>query len=249
VSRATQILELVNERARVEVAELAERCGVSRVTIRKDLDALARQGLIRREHGVAVAIAPDNLLSRLAVHREAKLGIARAAAALVPEGATVMVESGSTCALLAAELAVRPQTAIVTNSAFIADSVRGGAAPVVLLGGDYQPESQVLVGPLLETCAAAFHVPLLFVGLDGYSAGRFYGKNLLRAAAVRAMAAQAERTVVVSESAKFAGPGAVELLPAARVSHVVTDPGLDAARRAELAGFGITVVLSGSSVT
>jgi DeoR/GlpR family transcriptional regulator of sugar metabolism len=147
LDRRSKILEHVIDHERVDVNELADMFGVSQVTIRKDLDHLERNGLITREHGYAVAIAPDNLRSRLAFHHDIKRRIATAAAELVPNGATVMIESGSCCALLADELSrTRRGVTIITNSAFIADYVRGGQAAVILIGGDYQPESQVTVG-------------------------------------------------------------------------------------------------------
>lgn len=83
--------------------------------------SLAERGLIRREHGFARMAAPDDLTSRLAYHYDAKKRIAQSAAAAIPDGATVLIESGSVCALLAEELCrVDRSIRIVTNSAFIA---------------------------------------------------------------------------------------------------------------------------------
>ena len=101
MSRESEILEIVMGAERVEVAALAGRLGVSAVTIRKDLDQLAERGLIRREHGFARMAAPDDLTSRLAYHYDDKKRIAQSAASAIPDGATVMIESGSVCALLA----------------------------------------------------------------------------------------------------------------------------------------------------
>ena len=92
--RRSKILEYVIDSERVDVNELAGMFAVSQVTVRKDLDHLEQRGLVRRQHGYAVAIAPDNLLSRLAVHYDVKRRIAAAAAELVPDGSTVMIESG-----------------------------------------------------------------------------------------------------------------------------------------------------------
>lgn len=242
--RRSKILEYVIENERVDVSELAGMCAVSQVTVRKDLDQLERKGLIHRQHGYAVAIAPDNLLSRLAFHYELKRRIAAAAADLVPNGSTVMIESGSCCALLANEIAkTKRGVTIITNSAFIADYVRtSSGASVVLLGGDYQPESQVTVGPLVEQCLLNFHVDQLFIGIDGYTAeSGFTGRNHLRAAVVKAMARQAENVVVVTESLKFPRQGAVSLLPVDAVSRVVTDTNLPAPLQDHLTGVGLTV--------
>jgi DeoR/GlpR family transcriptional regulator of sugar metabolism len=243
VERRSKILEYVIDQERVDVSELSERFGVSQVTVRKDLDHLERNGLVTRQHGYAVAIGPDNLRSRLAFHYNIKRRIAARAADLVPIGSTVMIESGSCCALLAQELAqTKRGVTIITNSAFIADFVRGGQAAVVLLGGDYQPESQVTVGPLVEQCLAGFHVEQLFVGVDGYTpeAG-FTGRNHLRAAVVKQMASRADHVVVLTESLKFPRQGAVPLLPASAVTRVVTDSNIPETIRVHLTGAGLAV--------
>ncbi len=243
--RRSKILEHVIANERVDVNVLAEMFGVSQVTVRKDLDHLERSGLIVREHGYAVAIAPDNLRSRLAFHHEIKRRIAAAAAELVPNGSTVMIESGSCCALLADEVArTRRGVTIITNSAFIADFVRGGQAAVILLGGDYQPESQVTVGPLVEQCLEGFHVDRVFVGVDGYTErSGFTGRNHLRAAVVKQMATRASDVVVLTESLKFSRQGAVPLLPANRVTRVITDADLDATMAGHLEGAGVALTL------
>ncbi len=243
LDRRSKILEHVIDHERVDVNELADMFGVSQVTIRKDLDHLERNGLITREHGYAVAIAPDNLRSRLAFHHDIKRRIATAAAELVPNGATVMIESGSCCALLADELSrTRRGVTIITNSAFIADYVRGGQAAVILIGGDYQPESQVTVGPLVEQSIAGFHVDELFVGVDGYTPDiGFTGRNHLRAAVVKHMVSRAEHVTVLTESLKFSRLGAVPLIATSGVTRVITDENLDATMQEHLEGAGVTV--------
>ena len=240
--RRSKILEYVIDNERVDVSELAGMFAVSQVTVRKDLDGLEKKGLIQRQHGFAVAIAPDNLLSRLAFHYDIKRRIAAAAADLVPNGSTVMIESGSCCALLANEIAkTKRGVTIITNSAFIADYVRTAqGASIVLLGGDYQPESQVTVGPLVEQCLQNFHVDQLFIGIDGYTVeSGFTGSNHLRAAVVKAMHRQARDVIVLTESLKFPRQGAVPLLLADAVSRVVTDSGLPHPIQEQLTGSGV----------
>ena len=241
--RRSKILEYVISQERVDVNGLAEEFGVSQVTVRKDLDHLERNGLVTREHGYAVAIAPDNLRSRLAFHHDIKRRIAAVAAEHVPNGATVMIESGSCCALLADELSrTKRGLTIITNSAFIADYVRGGQAAVILVGGDYQPESQVTVGPLVEQGLAGFHVEELFVGVDGYTPETgFTGRNHLRAAVVKQMVTRADHVTVLTESLKFARLGAVPLVALSEVTRVITDSNLDATMQEHLEGAGVTV--------
>ena len=228
----------------MEVSALARQLGVSAVTMRKDLDALERRGVVRREHGFAVFGGNDDLNNRLAFHYEEKRRIAREAAKLVAPGETVMIESGSCCALLAEEIARAGTGAtIISNSAFIASYIRRfEGAHVVLLGGDFQNDAQVMVGPVLRVCVQQFYVEKLFVGVDGYSdALGFMSNNHLRAQAVRDMAGQAKRVFAVTESSKFQRTSTVPLAIPGGVFGVITDGGLenDAAQRLDRAGISV----------
>ncbi|MDO4356807.1 MAG: DeoR/GlpR family DNA-binding transcription regulator [Clostridia bacterium] len=245
VSRQARLLELITENGKMEVARLAELLGVSQVTIRKDLIALEEKGILRREHGYALLYSGEDISSRLAYHYESKRRIAQAAAAMVSDGETVMIESGSCCALLAEELAsTHRDVTIVTNSAFIANYVRRrSGARIVLLGGNFQNESQVMVGPMTRQCAENYFVDKLFVGADGYiDPYGFTGSDLQRAEAVRDMARQASRVIVLTESQKFAQKGTVALLPIEKVAMVVTDEELSDATVDSLQARGAKII-------
>lgn len=226
IDRHKQILEELTRAQKLEVSVLAERLGVSQVTVRKDLDALEKRGLVDREHGFALIGASDDLNNRLAYHYDEKRQIAQIAARDIHPGDTVMIESGSCCALLAEELvSTRQDVTIITNSAFIAGYVRARpGARIVLLGGDYQLQSQVMVGPLVRLCAEQFFVDKLFIGTDGFNAQYgFTGSDMMRAEAVRAMRRQATKTIVLTESRKFLAHGVVSLVPTGEVYEVYTD--------------------------
>lgn len=226
INRHTKLLEIVNYNKRIEVTKLAELLNVSQVTIRKDLGALEEKGLLRREHGYAVVASSDDINNRLAFHYDTKRKIAKAAAELVSNGETVMIESGSCCALLAEELAYNKRdVTIITNSVFIASYIR--EAPyvrIVLLGGDYQTESQVLVGPITRKSAGEFFVDKLFVGTDGFIPKiGFTANNLMRTEAVKAMTERANKLVVLTEASKFTEQGVVAQFKAQDVDYLFTD--------------------------
>lgn len=245
--RDGKILDILTAERRVEVAALSHSLGVSEVTVRKDLDALQAKGLVVREHGYATLSNPNDVGGRLAYHYEEKLCIARAAAALVPDGSTVMVESGSCCALLARELAdARDGVTIVTNSAFVANYVRDSArVSVTLLGGTYQRDSQVTVGPLVRACAQEFYVDRLFIGADGWVEGVGpTNADQMRADAVRSMAASAAEVVVLTESEKFGRRGAVPMRLAGGRLSVVTDASVPSAWRESLERDGVEVTIA-----
>jgi DeoR/GlpR family transcriptional regulator of sugar metabolism len=213
----------------MEVTTLAEMMEVSQVTIRKDLDQLEERGLIRREHGYACLDGTDDVGKRMAFHYNVKKRIAQAAAATVEDGETVMMESGSCCALLAEELAdSKKDITIVTNSVFIANHVRFASnVKVILLGGYYQSDSQVLVGPMTCKAAEIFFSDKFFIGTDGFAFNfGFTGRNCERAQTVQDMAAQVQQVIVLTESEKFFHQGAIGLIRSEKIAAVYTDEGI-----------------------
>ena len=229
MQRHNTILELLTERESIEVSELSLLLHVSQVTIRKDLDILEDRGLIIREHGYALLNNKDDMNNRLAYHYDLKEKIAKIACEDIHDGETIMIESGSCCALLALEIVqCKKNMTIITNSAFICDYIRQYPDhKVILLGGEYQKESQVNVGPMVKQCVESFFVDKLFIGTDGFSkASGFTGADYLRAQAVKDMSQQVNHVYVLTESHKFNQVGLVNLLPTQDVYCVVTDQGI-----------------------
>ena len=223
--RQTQILNIISDKKRVTVLELAELLKVSDVTIRKDLSTLEEKGLVKREHGFATFPESDDVSTRLLLNYETKKFIARKASEIIKDGETIMIESGSCCALLAEEVATnRRDVTIITNSVFIATFLRSKRGiRIILLGGEFQIESQVMVGPLIKICAENFHVDKFFIGTDGFNEVGAMSGDLMRAEAVRNMAKSARQIIILTESKKFSQIGIVPLLPYEKISAVYTD--------------------------
>lgn len=224
--RQSQILDLLTQNKKLKVTELSDVLNVSQVTIRKDLSALEESGIIVREHGYAKLNESDDINNRLAYHYDIKQKIAEKTVESIEDGETVMIESGSCCALVALEIAkTKKDVTLITNSAFIADYIRKtGNVRIILLGGEYQEESQVMVGPITRKCAEGFFVDKLFVGTDGFTRETgFTGNDYMRSEAVKDMAKQASNVIVVTDSVKFQQKGVVSLLDTKKVSYVYTD--------------------------
>ena len=224
--RQSQILDLLAKNKKMEVTKLSELLNVSQVTIRKDLVILENSGIIVREHGYARLNSSDDINNRLAYHYDLKQKIAKLACESVENGETVMIESGSCCALVALEIArSKKDVTLITNSAFIADYIRKiGSVKVILLGGEYQNESQVMVGPLTRKCVEAFFVDKLFIGTDGFTIETgFTGNDYMRSEAVKDMAKQASRVMIITDSDKFSQKGVVNLIEIEKVACVYTD--------------------------
>ena len=212
--RQSKLIKLVNLYQKIEVSRLAELLDVSQVTIRKDLDHLEEEGLLSREHGYALIKNANDINTRLTINYDKKLEIATKAAEMVSNGETVMLESGSTCALLAEQLAkLKKDVTIITNSAYIA-----------IRGGEYQKEYQGMVGPLVRKCAKEFYVDKFFVGTDGFipDAG-FTCDDLMRVETMKYMEDSANRMIILADSSKFSQKGVVIQTTFSEIDTVCTD--------------------------
>lgn len=224
--RLNKIITLLIQEKKIEVTKLSELLNVSQVTIRKDLIQLESQGLLVREHGYARLNDSEDLNQRLAYEYETKQLIAKKACEMIEDGSTIMIESGSCCALLAREICnTKKDVTIITNSAFIADYIRKeNKVKIILLGGDYQPKSQVMVGPLTRLCVQSFYVDQLFIGIDGFNVNvGFTGNDYLRSESVRDMANQAKNVIVLSQSNKFGKISNVKLIDVSKVKYFISD--------------------------
>ena len=234
-NRGNKILELLTKDNKIEVSHLAEELGVSQVTMRKDLDTLESKGVIKREHGFALLCSTDDINGRIAYHYEEKRKIAQKAAGLVSNGDTLLADTLTT---------TKKDLTIITNSAFIAEYIRGKSNfQINLLGGIYQQDSQVMVGPMILQCVENFFVDRFFIGTDGYSTKMgFTNQDQMRAQAVRDMARQAEEVIVLTESEKFSKRGIVPLNLKDQIKAVITDSEIDSFYEAELISKRIQVI-------
>jgi DeoR/GlpR family transcriptional regulator of sugar metabolism len=183
----------------------------------------------------------------LAYNYDLKRKIAKLAAESVNDGEVVMIESGSTCAILADELAHnKKDITIITNSVFIATYVRKSeTVHVILLGGEYQKDAQVNVGPLVKKVISDFRVDKLFAGIDGVDFERgFIGTDISRVDTTRSMSASAKEVIVLTDSSKFgSGNGVITEFAFDEVKRVYTDSGIEEEARELIEDRGIELFL------
>ena len=244
--RQSKIIKLVNTYQKIEVSRLAELLSVSQVTIRKDLDHLESEGLLSREHGYALIKNANDINTRMTINYDRKLAIATKAAEMVNNGETVMLESGSTCTLMAEQLAkLNKDVTIITNSAYIAIRIRElPLRKVILLGGEYQKEYQGMVGPLVKKCAREFFVDKFFVGTDGFiPESGFTCDDLMRVETMEYMADSANKMIILADSSKFEQQGVVIQTSFDAIDTVCTDAQISPSALAILQEKGINVVI------
>ncbi len=254
LQRREQIAGLVELVSRVSVADLADRFGVTEVSIRRDLTALEEQGRLRRVHGGAVVAAPEHGRGAWALRERTARGekqrIGKAAASLVGQGDVVVFDSGSTVVQVAAQIA-RPlrrtnALTVVTNSLPIIDEVGRWESPhLMCLGGLYLPEHQALVGPQTVVDMQALSADIAFLGCDGLTARTGLTTPHVLAAQVGAViASRARRVVVVADASKIGREGLTRIIPLADVDVLVTDVGADPDEIERARGEGVEVILA-----
>lgn len=205
--RHEQLLTLLRS-GTTHVDDLSTALGVSASTVRRDLGRLGDQGEVTRTYGGAVTTGPfqeRELSERLRIEQAAKSAIGRAAADLVPDGATIFVDAGSTCGQLAENLRDRSLT-VLTRGLEIA--IRLASAPdveVVVTGGRVAPKSHGLVGPLTDLTFDRVVVDVAFLGVDAVDPVNGVGEPTLAEAEVKERVAQrARRVVVLADATKLA---------------------------------------------
>jgi DeoR/GlpR family transcriptional regulator of sugar metabolism len=227
------------------VADLALDLGLSEVTVRKSLDELERQGVLRRFHGEARAYDGDAIPFRMGLRYDEKRRIAELAAGFVAGGDTILIEAGSAAAFLAERLKEMKDLTVLTPNLFIARVFRGSRVRVVVLGGAYQEESESLVGSLAVRAVAELGFSKAFLGVTGFTPGTGFTLNdFARAEVSRAILARGAENYILTDSSKFgASHAAVICSDLSQLRAVVTDPGIPADDRRLLEGLGVSVVV------
>jgi DeoR/GlpR family transcriptional regulator of sugar metabolism len=240
--RQARIIELIRQQGAVRVADLTVELSVSDMTIRRDLDALARRGLIDKVHGGATGRdfgsteEPGFAAKSLRAHDE-KEAIAAVAAGLVEPGMAIGLSAGTTTWTLAHRLVAVPDITVVTNSMLIAGVFHSDPRSdqtIVLTGGIRTP-SDALVGPLAVAALQSFNLDIVLMGVHGMDErSGFTTPNLAEAETERAFAQAGRRLVVVADHTKWGIVGISTFAELADADVLVTDEGLDGGARAKL---------------
>ena len=224
--RTVGILDIMTKNKKIKINTLAELMRISQVTLRKDLDSLESRGIICRIHGYATFDGADTTCKRMALNYSIKKKIAKAAVQAVDEGETIMIESGSCCALFAEEtILANKNVTIITNSIFLKEYIgKLPGAKMIFLGGFYQPESQVLVGPLTLKSAENIFTDKFFLGTNGFVPNQgFTGCDYLRVETAQELAKRANKVFILTESEKFNYRGSYNLLGLDNITGIFTD--------------------------
>jgi DeoR/GlpR family transcriptional regulator of sugar metabolism len=250
--RQSMIVEHVRRSGGVRVSELTELLGVSDMTVRRDLDVLARHGLIEKVHGGAtIASTPSmdepGFEAKSSRELSEKEAIAQAAARLVRPGTAIAISAGTTTWALARYIMQVRDLTIVTNSIRVADVMQqASGAPTVILTGGVRTPSDALVGPVADLAIRSLHFDILFLGCHGMDphAG-LTTPNLAESETNRAFVRGARQIVLTADHTKWGTVGLSSFANLDEVDVLITDPGLSADDRATASEYIDRVVVAG----
>ncbi|QEY65669.1 DeoR family transcriptional regulator [Metapseudomonas lalkuanensis] len=242
--RRHAILALLDEQGEVSVDELAKAFATSEVTIRKDLTALEKNGLLLRRYGGAVPMPQELIGEGNQPVSSYKLAIARAAVGCIREHARIIIDSGSTTAAMIPELGRKPGLVVMTNSLNVANALRElEHEPVLLMtGGTWDPHSESFQGQVAEQVLRSYDFDQLFIGADGIDLQRGTTTFNELLGLSRVMAEVAREVIVMAESDKVGRRIPNLELPWSSIHTLVTDERLSAEAREQIAARGIKLI-------
>jgi len=249
--RQERLAQLLAHQGMSDLDSLALTLKVSQSTVRRDVESLVQRGLVRRTHGGVVwlgdrnnAVRPYAFDQRLGDQLEPKRKIARAAADLVQQGQTILIDGGTTTYYLAQALAGR-SLQLVTNSLPIAEVfLNDEKVELILTGGLLYPRYGVLLGPSAESMLATIHASMLFLSVAGIHESHLYNQNLLLVHSERKMMEQAQQIVLLADHDKFGQQALVRLCELREIDIVVSDGQLSEADQRAVREAGCQLILA-----
>ena len=247
--RHAQILETARAHGRVEVAGLARELAVTPETVRRDLTALERRGVLRRVHGGAIPVErygmEPGVADRESHAASQKERIARAALDELPDGGSIILDAGTTTVRLAELLPTDREFTVVTHSIPVASVLV--ARPYItlhLLGGVVRGRTMAAVGEWTKAQVSEVFADVAFMGTNGLSVERgLTTPDLAEATVKRALIEASRRTVVLADHTKFGREDFARVAPLSLIDTIITDTGIDSEFAEDVENAGPRVVI------
>jgi DeoR/GlpR family transcriptional regulator of sugar metabolism len=247
--RRQEILDRVNQTGRVAVAELSDELGVSEVTIRADLQALAESNFLLRTHGGAIPHNPGLQVLSLALRRQQQVPekgrIGAGAAAMIADGDAIVLDSSSTALAIAQNLKAHRYLTVITNSLTVAQELLDApGVTVVLPGGTVRRDTASLIGANGLALLNPLNLQKGFFGAHGITlADGLTDVSVEEAEVKRPLVAMCRRVIAVVDATKWGRLGLASFASLQEVHAIVTDSHAPADQVAEVRDAGVEVVL------
>ncbi|WP_257350331.1 DeoR/GlpR family DNA-binding transcription regulator [Pseudalkalibacillus decolorationis] len=230
--RREQITSHVNETGKVDIEQLSHTFNVSPMTIRRDLDFLEQKGKLIRTHGGAVS--PRSLtqetpyLNKETKNVKEKRAIARTAASFIPDGSSILLDSGTTTLELARCLLQKNDITVITNDIKIAAELMNSSIKVVVTGGDLQNNVGALFGPQTQEFLRTIHVDFFFLGAHAIDlqAG-VTAPTLEKSLVKKLMLETAEESWLIADSSKLNQKAFSKVCNLSTLNGLIMDSGIN----------------------
>ncbi|KPH63085.1 XRE family transcriptional regulator [Pseudoalteromonas porphyrae] len=243
--RRHTILSQVNELGEVAVEALAEQFQTSEVTIRKDLTALEKSGLLLRRYGGAIAL-PQEIVANSDEKSDSlrKMAIAQAASNLIKDHNRIIIDSGRTTAAMIPELAKKRGLVVMTNAINVANRLLSleNEPTLLMTGGTWDPHSESFQGQVAENVLRSYDFDQLFIGADGIDVERGTTTFNELVGLSQVMAEAAREVIVLVESEKIGRRIPNLELPWQRVTTLITDSNLALDTRQAIEACGVQLI-------
>jgi DeoR/GlpR family transcriptional regulator of sugar metabolism len=248
--RRRRILRALDGLPLVRMTDLAGELGVSLETVRRDVVALDREGVVRRVYGGITRVQPDAheppYERRRNLNLSAKRAMARLAASLLDSGSTLVMDVGTSVLEVAAALPPDFAGRVLTNSLFVAQELASRpAVSVMVSGGELRAEDLALSGPVTEAFFGSFYADRAILGSGGIDLAAGLTDYYPNEIAVRqAILRHAAEAYVLADSSKLGRIALQRVCALTEVTAVITDDGADPELVAELTQQGVRVLVA-----
>jgi len=252
VNRRMKIMQKLSVNDQVFVYELSKEFGVSEVTIRNDLEQLESKNLLIRARGGAMSVNQGvskdlQLGEKHKLHMPDKIRIGKAAAKLIKDSDTVIIDSGTTTLEVVKNLTpALNNVTIISNALNIANQlVSSPNINLIIPGGVLRKNSLSLIGPLAEKSFKNFYVDKVFLGVDGFNTMHGISTpNIEEASLNQIMIDVAREVIVVADSSKFLRKSLAFICKLDRIDTVITDSGISEDDKKRLLDSGIKIIIA-----
>jgi DeoR family fructose operon transcriptional repressor len=243
--RKQAILRKLEEAGEADIKGLATEMKVAEITIRRDLNLLAADGLLYRTHGGAMKVDPFEppypFANKAAVNVEAKEAIARRAAADIKDGDIVYMDCGSTVFRLCPFIKNK-KIRVITNSLPVVYALQGSRVEVNVIGGEFDVERQAVHGKMAEYHIKKYRATIAFLGVDGISGGGLFANSEKEATLTLAMAGQSGTTYLLCDAGKIGKETYLHFADLNLIDTMITDAPAAACRAIRKAGVRVVHV-------
>lgn len=244
--RERKIINLLIDDPHISVNAMSGQLGVSTVTIRSDFDSLVEKGYLIRTRGSALPAFHPDIIARQRENSQIKAAIAKCAASLISDGQSIMIEAGTTTALIGKYLLGKRDINLVTDSTLLLPYARSNPSiHLTFVGGTFRPEAESMIGAMALAQLREFYVQTAFIGTDGFSRENGLTTHLREAVEiVKAMHERSDKTVLLADSRKWNQAGFARIIPLDALDILITDSGFPESSRLIMEEMGINVLIA-----